>query len=108
MNNYTGCSATLYLTISSPVCTLIFSVLVSYSTIDPIRSSLSVLLEEVPPGVKWDEVYDAICTVPGVSNVVSAAITSQRDLNNNFSHLSLIFTRSMTCIFGLFRMDNLY
>ena len=73
MNNFTGCSENVYLTHSSSVCTLIFSVLVSYSTIDPIRSSLSVLLEEVPPGVKWDEVYDAICTVQGVSNVVSAA-----------------------------------
>ena len=52
-----------------PICTLIFSVLVSYSTVGPIRSSLSVLLEEVPPGVQWDEIYDAICAVKGVTNV---------------------------------------
>jgi zinc transporter 2 len=55
--------------IADPITTLIFSVLVSYSTIGPMRSSLSVLLEEVPPGVQWDEIYDAICQVSGVSNV---------------------------------------
>ena len=58
-----------YWQIADPICTLIFSFLVSYSTIGPIRSSLSVLLEEVPPGVQWDEIYDAICQVPGVTNV---------------------------------------
>eukprot|EP00970_Alexandrium_tamarense_P009666 scaffold1940_cov189-Alexandrium_tamarense.AAC.1 len=30
---------------------------------------LSVLLEEVPPGVQWEEIYDAISSVAGVSNV---------------------------------------
>lgn len=55
--------------LADPICTLIFSVLVCYSTIGVIRSSLSVLLEEVPPGVNWDEVYDAIAAVEGVSNV---------------------------------------
>ena len=40
-----------------------------YSTFSVIRSSLSVLLEEVPPGVNWEEIYDAISGVPGVSNV---------------------------------------
>lgn len=55
--------------IADPICTLIFSVLVSYSTINPIKSSLSVLLEEVPPGVQWDEIFDAICAVKGVTNV---------------------------------------
>ena len=55
--------------IADPICTLIFSVLVCYSTTGPIRSSLSVLLEEVPPGVQWDEIYDAISAVKGVTNV---------------------------------------
>jgi zinc transporter 2 len=55
--------------ITDPICTLIFSVLVCWSTVNVIRSSLSVLLEEVPPGVEWDEVFDAIKNVQGVSNV---------------------------------------
>ena len=52
-----------------PITTLIFSILVCYSTVGPIRSSLSVLLEEVPPGLDWEEIYDAISGVEGVSDV---------------------------------------
>lgn len=55
--------------LADPICTLIFSILVCYTTVGVIRSSLSVLLEEVPPGVNWEEVYDAISGVKGVSNV---------------------------------------
>jgi len=55
--------------LADPICTLIFSILVCYATVGVIRSSLSVLLEEVPPGVNWEEVYDAISAVKGVSNV---------------------------------------
>mmetsp|Transcript_3866 Transcript_3866/g.6975 ORF Transcript_3866/g.6975 Transcript_3866/m.6975 type:complete len:416 (-) Transcript_3866:320-1567(-) len=55
--------------LADPICTLIFSILVCYATVGVIRSSLSVLLEEVPPGVNWEEVFDAISGVKGVSNV---------------------------------------
>ena len=55
--------------LTDPICTLIFSVMVCYSTIGVIRSSLSVLLEEVPPGVDWEGMFDAISSVEGVSNV---------------------------------------
>jgi len=55
--------------LADPICTLIFSILVCYSTVGVIQSSLSVLLEEVPPGVNWEEVFDAISNVKGVSNV---------------------------------------
>ena len=55
--------------ITDPICTLIFSVLVCWSTGSVIRSSLSVLLEEVPPGVDYDDVFDAIRNVKGISNV---------------------------------------
>ena len=55
--------------ITDPICTLIFSILVCWSTVSVIRSSLSVLLEEVPPGVDYDDVCDAIKSVNGVSNV---------------------------------------
>lgn len=55
--------------LADPICTLIFSILVCYSTVGVIRSSLSVLLEEVPPGVNWEEIFDAISAVEGVSHV---------------------------------------
>ena len=41
-----------------------------------IRSSLSVLLEEVPPGVSWEEIYDVINGVDGVTNVHDLHILS--------------------------------
>ena len=62
--------------LADPICTLIFSVLVVGSTISIIKSSLDVLLEKVPPGVRWDEIYDAICSVAGVSNVHELKIWS--------------------------------
>jgi len=52
-----------------PICTLLFAFLVFCSTISVIRSSISVLLEEVPPNVSWIKVHDAISSVAGVSNV---------------------------------------
>lgn len=55
--------------LTDPICTLIFSIMVCYSTVGVIRSSLSVLLEEVPPGVDWEGMYDAISSVQGVSDV---------------------------------------
>ena len=55
--------------LTDPICTLIFSIMVCYSTVGVIRSSLSVLLDEVPPGVDWEGMYDAISSVEGVSNV---------------------------------------
>jgi len=57
------------LTLTDPICTLIFSVMVCYSTLGVIRASLAVLLEAVPSSVKWSEIYDAISSVDGVSNV---------------------------------------
>ncbi len=55
--------------LTDPICTLIFSIMVCYSTVGVIRSSLSVLLEEVPLGVDWEGMYDSISSVEGVSNV---------------------------------------
>jgi len=55
--------------LADPICTLIFSVMVCYSTMGVIRLNLSVLLEEVPPGVDWNEIFDSISAVKGVSNV---------------------------------------
>jgi len=55
--------------LADPICTLVFSVLVCYSTVGVIKSSLSVLLEEVPPHLNWEELYRSICKVKGVTNV---------------------------------------
>ena len=52
-----------------PICTILFCIVVFYSTIGVIRSSISVLLEEVPPHVDWDLLYESISSVPGVTNV---------------------------------------
>jgi len=52
-----------------PICTILFCMVVFYSTIGVIRSSISVLLEEVPPHVDWDKLHESISSVPGVSNV---------------------------------------
>ncbi|KAI2505928.1 Cation efflux family [Fragilaria crotonensis] len=55
--------------IIDPICTLFFCSIVFYSTLGVLRSSISVLLEEVPPNIKWRDVYDAIQGVEGVENV---------------------------------------
>lgn len=52
-----------------PILTILFCIVIFYSTIGVIRSSISVLLEEVPPNVDWDVVFEEISLVPGVSNV---------------------------------------
>ncbi len=71
--------------ITDPICTLIFSVLVCWSTVGVIRSSLSVLLEEVPPGVSWTKMNDAINSVDGISNVHDLHIWSIAHGNTSLS-----------------------
>ena len=55
--------------IVDPICTLLFCALVFYSTLGVLRSSISVLLEEVPPNLSWRELHDDIEAVPGVEGV---------------------------------------
>eukprot|EP00568_Trieres_chinensis_P011842 CAMPEP_0183291686 /NCGR_PEP_ID=MMETSP0160_2-20130417/1015_1 /TAXON_ID=2839 ORGANISM="Odontella Sinensis, Strain Grunow 1884" /NCGR_SAMPLE_ID=MMETSP0160_2 /ASSEMBLY_ACC=CAM_ASM_000250 /LENGTH=439 /DNA_ID=CAMNT_0025452521 /DNA_START=59 /DNA_END=1378 /DNA_ORIENTATION=- len=55
--------------IADPICTIFFAIMVFYSTISVIRSSISILLEEVPPGLSWVKVHEAISSLEGVSNV---------------------------------------
>lgn len=55
--------------IADPICSLIFSVMVIVSTFGVIKSTLSVLMEKVPSEVNWDEIYNEICRVQGVSNI---------------------------------------
>jgi zinc transporter 2 len=52
-----------------PICTLGFCALVFYSTLGVLRSSISVLLEEVPPHVSWKQIHEDIESVEGVTKV---------------------------------------
>ena len=52
-----------------PICTIFFCIMVFLSTLGVLRTSISVLLEETPPHLKWQEIYDALSSVEVVSNV---------------------------------------
>jgi zinc transporter 2 len=52
-----------------PILTLGFCILVLYNTLGVFRSSIQVLLEEIPPSVNWQKVFDAISKVSNVSDV---------------------------------------
>jgi zinc transporter 2 len=69
-----------------PILTILFCIAIFYSTIGVIRSSISVLLEEVPPHVDWDDVFEDISSVPGVSNVHDLHIWS---ISHGFVALSV-------------------
>jgi Co/Zn/Cd efflux system component len=43
--------------------------LVLYSTIGVLKSSIAVLLEETPSSIDWKKVYNAISALPGVDDV---------------------------------------
>mmetsp|Transcript_56903 Transcript_56903/g.138543 ORF Transcript_56903/g.138543 Transcript_56903/m.138543 type:complete len:485 (-) Transcript_56903:1767-3221(-) len=72
--------------IIDPILTLGFCVLVMYSTVGVIRQSVLVLLEEIPPNVKWSDVFDAISAVEGVSDVHDLHIWS---IHNNLTAMSV-------------------
>jgi zinc transporter 2 len=55
--------------IVDPILTLGFSMLVLYSTIGVLKSSIAVLLEETPSSIDWKKVYNAISALPGVDDV---------------------------------------
>ena len=55
--------------IIDPILTLGFCVLVLWSTIGVLRSSIAVLLEETPAGIDWRKVYTVISAVPNVDDV---------------------------------------
>ena len=59
--------------------TLLFCALVFCSTLGVIRRSISVLLEEVPPHISWNEVYRAIAAVEAVERVHDLHIWSISD-----------------------------
>jgi len=55
--------------IVDPLATLLFCVVVFYSTMGVIRSSIAIILEEVPPDTDWNTVYEDLSKVEGVSQV---------------------------------------
>jgi len=57
------------LQVVDPLCTLVFTLFVFKSTVPVIRSSLSILLNEVPPKVDWLKVFNSISSVSGVYTV---------------------------------------
>jgi len=52
-----------------PIATLVFCVLVFYATVGVMRACVAVILEEVPPDVSWEVVYEDLSAVDGVSHV---------------------------------------
>mmetsp|Transcript_21941 Transcript_21941/g.62485 ORF Transcript_21941/g.62485 Transcript_21941/m.62485 type:complete len:461 (-) Transcript_21941:7-1389(-) len=55
--------------ILDPIITLLFSILVMMSTLKVLRTSVAVLLEETPPSISWQRVFDGIASIDGVANV---------------------------------------
>lgn len=55
--------------IVDPICTIFFCIMVFLSTLGVLRSSISVLLEETPPHLSWQKVYDELSNVAVVTNV---------------------------------------
>jgi len=55
--------------IIDPILTLGFSSLVLWSITGVMKNSLSVLLEETPANINWQDVYDKISAVPNVHDV---------------------------------------
>uniref|UniRef100_A0A7S4ADL9 Cation efflux protein transmembrane domain-containing protein n=2 Tax=Pseudo-nitzschia australis TaxID=44445 RepID=A0A7S4ADL9_9STRA len=55
--------------IVDPILTLGFCVLVLWSTVGVLKSSIAILLERIPPGIEWQEVYRAISSVSNVCDV---------------------------------------
>mmetsp|Transcript_21233 Transcript_21233/g.52249 ORF Transcript_21233/g.52249 Transcript_21233/m.52249 type:complete len:446 (+) Transcript_21233:395-1732(+) len=52
-----------------PIITIMFSAMVFYSTLGVLRTSIAVLLEEIPSGVSWQKVFEDISNIPCINNV---------------------------------------
>jgi zinc transporter 2 len=55
--------------IVDPLCTLAFCILVFYSTLGVLKAAVAVLLEEVPPKISWQAVYNDLLALPNIANV---------------------------------------
>ncbi|KAL3937635.1 MAG: hypothetical protein SGBAC_007287, partial [Bacillariaceae sp.] len=52
-----------------PIITIVFSAMVFYSTLGVLRSSIAILLEEVPSSISWQKVFEDISNIPCITNV---------------------------------------
>jgi len=64
-----------------PVVTILFCIFVVKSTIGVIVSSISVLMNDVPSNINWEEVCDGIMSVEGISGVQDLHIWSTSHSN---------------------------
>lgn len=55
--------------IADPLCTFLFTFIVLLTTFQLIGNTLNVLMEGTPPGISLVEVYDCLCSIPGVQEV---------------------------------------
>ncbi|EME30412.1 cation efflux system protein, CDF family [Galdieria sulphuraria] len=55
--------------IADPLCTFLFTFIVLFTTFQLIGNTLNVLMEGTPPGISLVEVYDCLCSIPGVQEV---------------------------------------
>ncbi len=57
------------LKIADPICTLVFSVIVFFTTLSVLRDSVRILMEGCPPAVSYDAVYSDLSALPDVVRV---------------------------------------
>jgi len=55
--------------VADPLCTFLFTFIVLFTTFQLIGNTLNVLMEGTPPGISLVEVYDCLCSIPGVQEV---------------------------------------
>ena len=55
--------------IVDPVCTIIFSILIVFSTLQMLQKSTHVLLEGVPEGIDPENLRDKLLAIEGVTDV---------------------------------------
>ncbi|GJQ10538.1 hypothetical protein GpartN1_g2823.t1 [Galdieria partita] len=55
--------------VADPLCTFLFTFIVLFTTFRLIGNTLNVLMEGTPPGINLVEVYDCLCSIPGVQEV---------------------------------------
>ena len=54
---------------ADPICTLLFAIIVLFTTIPITKDCLSVLMEAAPPGVDWVAFDEKFKNVPGVISI---------------------------------------
>eukprot|EP00520_Triparma_pacifica_P009976 CAMPEP_0118665106 /NCGR_PEP_ID=MMETSP0785-20121206/18423_1 /TAXON_ID=91992 /ORGANISM="Bolidomonas pacifica, Strain CCMP 1866" /LENGTH=419 /DNA_ID=CAMNT_0006559165 /DNA_START=166 /DNA_END=1422 /DNA_ORIENTATION=- len=55
--------------VADPICTILFSFVVFYTTNGILKSTTNVLMEGTPKGIDWDKVNRELRSIPGVRNV---------------------------------------